>query len=658
MASREVDAEGVAIPAGHCFACGAHWSPVDAVLASEPTSDTPPPIPLRLCTPEELNRVCRELAHDDTFGVWARRSLLMSREHLEAWGVRGDLFGQTVFLWRTVGGALSSCKVVPYGEDGKRLKKGLKFNAQYASELDQAWGFVDNTGTWRATTTERGFWQFLYGAHLLHDDGRPVVVVEAEKTAVICSHFWPDVDWLAAGGASSGITKAKVDQLRRRDVDGVVLPQLVERLKSRPIYVAYDNDTAGKQGQFRAVMALEYLMGYVPGNTYVSAYDYAGISRYVELRNGDDLADVLIACGESWQDVDMAFRKAVKMVSAPVGVLRGGAREEAPETRISIDSRAFGSTWNGPSEFSLARRGEMIGIVAKPGSGKTSLVSAIMASAFARDASTTMGFRTNARKVVVFDTELSAYGAQAHASSALKRAGMDPEADLPASVEWVPVGHMVRMGEAASVSEVFWNLLGELDPDVVIIDNLRDLAPSREAAYTDANAADKLLEAMMKDARESGRTYVATIHPNAGGVKPAGHLGSAFVQKADSILGIVVRDGDDVGDVTYRLTPNPRLHPEGKVRWGSSSWSIDYQWSNEHGYFMPVAFGQGSFAVREEDFQAIMPGFISNEKDLIETIKKHFGVGAGKARAILQDCVHAGLLRRERSGRTTSYSRT
>ncbi len=43
--------------------------------------------------------------------------------------------------------------------------------------------------------------QCLFGEHLLKNyKGQNIAVVESEKTAVICSHFYPDNIWLATGG--------------------------------------------------------------------------------------------------------------------------------------------------------------------------------------------------------------------------------------------------------------------------------------------------------------------------------------------------------------------------------------------------------------------------------------------------------------------------
>ena len=67
--------------------------------------------------------------------------------------------------------------------------------------------------------------QCLFGEHLLKRyPFRPVALVESEKTAVICSSFWPEYIWLATGGKSQLNDRLQVLKGRRvvafPDVDG------------------------------------------------------------------------------------------------------------------------------------------------------------------------------------------------------------------------------------------------------------------------------------------------------------------------------------------------------------------------------------------------------------------------------------------------------
>ncbi len=67
--------------------------------------------------------------------------------------------------------------------------------------------------------------QCLFGEHLLKQyPFKPVALVESEKTAVICSAFWPEYIWLATGGKSQFNDRLQVLKGRKvvafPDVDG------------------------------------------------------------------------------------------------------------------------------------------------------------------------------------------------------------------------------------------------------------------------------------------------------------------------------------------------------------------------------------------------------------------------------------------------------
>lgn len=67
--------------------------------------------------------------------------------------------------------------------------------------------------------------QCLFGEHLLKQyPFKNVAIVESEKTAVICSSFWPEYVWLATGGKSQLNNRLQVLKGRKivafPDVDG------------------------------------------------------------------------------------------------------------------------------------------------------------------------------------------------------------------------------------------------------------------------------------------------------------------------------------------------------------------------------------------------------------------------------------------------------
>ena len=59
--------------------------------------------------------------------------------------------------------------------------------------------------------------QCFFGEHLLSESGKPVAIVESEKTAIIASYFYPQFVWLASGGID-GLTAEKWKVLKGRTV--------------------------------------------------------------------------------------------------------------------------------------------------------------------------------------------------------------------------------------------------------------------------------------------------------------------------------------------------------------------------------------------------------------------------------------------------------
>lgn len=59
--------------------------------------------------------------------------------------------------------------------------------------------------------------QCLFGEHLLRENTLPIAIVESEKTAIICSVFYPKYLWLATGGLQN-INQEKFNILRHKEV--------------------------------------------------------------------------------------------------------------------------------------------------------------------------------------------------------------------------------------------------------------------------------------------------------------------------------------------------------------------------------------------------------------------------------------------------------
>lgn len=119
--------------------------------------------------------------------------------------------GSTVFWQTDETGKVRTGKIMLYNpETGRRVKEPQSRVSWAHTELRQL---------------DFHLRQCLFGQHLLplYPD-RTVFIVESEKTAVIASHYMPDVLWLATGGKNGCFNIHAVEVLRGRDV--ILLPDL------------------------------------------------------------------------------------------------------------------------------------------------------------------------------------------------------------------------------------------------------------------------------------------------------------------------------------------------------------------------------------------------------------------------------------------------
>ncbi|QSS97815.1 DUF6371 domain-containing protein [Psychroflexus sp. ALD_RP9] len=73
---------------------------------------------------------------------------------------------------------------------------------------------------------EQGYYFCLYGEHLLKNQSKPIILVESEKTAVICSIKLPQYNWLAYSGIN-GLTLDKMHVLKNREI--LIIPDISQK---------------------------------------------------------------------------------------------------------------------------------------------------------------------------------------------------------------------------------------------------------------------------------------------------------------------------------------------------------------------------------------------------------------------------------------------
>ena len=110
--------------------------------------------------------------------------------------------GGTVFWFINKQGKAQKAKVSYYTKVGKRTNR---FEVPYKNK--------------------DGFYNCLYGEHLLTNNTKPIVLVESEKTAIVAAIEFPKYTWLAYSGIN-GLTDAKIQILENEKI--IIIPDISE----------------------------------------------------------------------------------------------------------------------------------------------------------------------------------------------------------------------------------------------------------------------------------------------------------------------------------------------------------------------------------------------------------------------------------------------
>jgi hypothetical protein len=148
-------------------------------------------------------------------------------------GTSKHWLGASVFWQVDINGRVRQLKLMLYNsETGKRLKsKDLAMKWDYITETyredvgGQDKSLIYGKYILGGRFKECNLQQCFFGEHLLQKPGR-IALVESEKTAVISSHYYPDLTWIATGGSNgAGFTKSHVCRvLQGREI--ILFPDL------------------------------------------------------------------------------------------------------------------------------------------------------------------------------------------------------------------------------------------------------------------------------------------------------------------------------------------------------------------------------------------------------------------------------------------------
>lgn len=499
--------------------------------------------------------------------------------------VCGDKYGNTSFLYADIRQRGMSIKTIAYDESGKRSKSGLSLGSRNLDTAQIA-GYISPEGSVRGVRVSDGAYQLLYGQHSIRPD-LPIVIVESEKTAYISSIVCKNATFLAAGG-SKGLSANKIRGLHNANA---VAEELVKSLANKRIIICFDYDESGESGSLVAQTALREL-----GATDVSVCNMEELLSKVSIpfpahmREHSDLADVAIWCmtdGNMRSDIDLVFRTLLKKGSPDSVIERALEDNELQKITKSDHSKnppkpslLFREQSN--TKYSqLAIPGNIVMLLASPGVGKSSIISALVAR-HVRPTTDAFGLDIDAPNgIVVIDTEQSKdQVVQLHKRMA-RRIGCSAE-DIPDILETTGVNWFIT-NKKLKVEKQVDNLFAAVNtysPSFVIVDQVGSLVQNVNSIDETTN----LIKRIATDAELNLRTWIVVLHTNPTSDKGRGVLGSDIHRWASSVL--FIRKPSEPGEPSL-LTTNNADGTMAKVRAGAPVRCF-FAWDEELGDFYPT----------------------------------------------------------------------
>lgn len=506
--------------------------------------------------------------------------------------VMGDVWGNTSFVYADILQQGTSIKTICYGNDAKRSKDGVIAGGRRL-DTSQIAGYVTAEGQPRYVRVNDGAYQFLYNQHSLKNTAKydAIVIVESEKTAylstVFCDLLSIKLVFLAAGG-TNGLSPGKIRGLSSTNV---IAEEALQALRDKPLLVCYDADDPGEKGSVVAKEALEYIKCKPIIYNMRDVLRDNHVSMPATMQNAADIADVIVYAmqhGEMLDEIERflkgIYNKALGIVSVQAAIsknelsklTKADYHREAPTPSLTFTDPVTGKC------SQLAIPGNMVMLLASPGVGKSSVISAIVAR-HVSPTTNAFGLDIHAPKgLVVIDTEQSKDQVVGLHKRLARRIGCRAD-DLPEMFEHNSVDWYVSdkgLSEERQVDNLF-AAVAESDPSFVIVDQVGSLVK-------DVNNNDQvktLIRRIASDAEAALRTWIVVLHTNPTSDKGRGVLGSDIHRWAASVL-FIRRPASD-GDPSLLTTSNID-GTMAKVRSGAPVRCF-FAWDDERGDFYPTS---------------------------------------------------------------------
>lgn len=500
--------------------------------------------------------------------------------------VAGDKHGNTSFIYANADSQGMSIKTIAYDKYGKRSKAGLVYGSRNLDTAQIA-GYVTSEGAIRTVRVSDGAYQFLYGQHKIHNKATTVVVVESEKTAYIGSLYAPNIIWLATGG-SKGLSPNKIRGLRAANA---IPNSLQEHLTKKNVVVCFDYDESGETGSETACQAMIDLGA---SSCYTmnmrELLDNTKSKFPISYRKNADLADLIFWAyteGNLSDDVDPIVNYLISCATGKP-VLESKLANKSLQKLTKNDYQAAApdpsltfAEYTGGKVSQLAIPGNIVMILASPGIGKSSIVTAMVAKHISPTANA-FGLDVKApRGIVVIDTEQSKDQVVGLHRRLSRRIDCNPE-DLPDIMETTNVNWYIT-DKKQKVEQQVENLFTAVqvdNPSFVIVDQIGSLV----ANVNSIEETTSLIRRIAVDAENSLRTWVVVLHTNPTSDKGRGVLGSDIHRWASSVL--FIKRPANTGEPSLLTTFNSD-GVMAKVRAGAPVRCF-FSWDDERGDFYPT----------------------------------------------------------------------
>ena len=283
-------------------------------------------------------------------------------------------------------------------------------------------------------------------------------------------------------------------------------------------------------------------------------------------------------------------------------------------------------------EDEILHRKDLQIIEGQSGSKKTFLVSAMIAGLIGDNLEKSLHFNTikSDVKVLFIDSEQSTGNVQRVARRVHRMAGIDERADIP---NFTVLG--LRECTPAERMAVAIKSIGKYQPDVVFIDNVKDLVND----FNNIEESMKAVTILMQLASRNNCAICCVIHQNVGSAKARGHLGSMLYEKAS--LALTLKVVEQITEVSYSKIRN--APPQ------------QFAFMINPDTILPELTVMKEQTTASQKLEGIFSGIIEAGKtishtDLVKKVKDKCNIKDGMAKKHIKNALEAGFVHKNAVG--------